>query len=79
MTLLMHIALCVLLTVIAGGCSRPPSPPITVEAPDVATLGDPVEGLRLATIVGCNGCHGKNGGGKVLTEKKVHTGQLHQT
>ena len=33
-------------------------------------MGDPVEGLRVATRVGCNGCHGADGGGRELWEEK---------
>jgi mono/diheme cytochrome c family protein len=55
------------------GCaaSEPPAPVSNdvsaVPAPLVTALvGDPVEGLRVATRVGCNGCHGADGGGKAL-------------
>ncbi|MBC7656196.1 MAG: c-type cytochrome, partial [Frankiaceae bacterium] len=33
-------------------------------------VGDPVEGLRVATRVGCNGCHGADGAGKQLWEEE---------
>jgi mono/diheme cytochrome c family protein len=32
--------------------------------------GDPVEGLRVATRVGCNGCHGTDGSGHELWEEE---------
>jgi len=32
--------------------------------------GDPVEGLRVATRVGCNGCHGADGSGHELWEEE---------
>jgi mono/diheme cytochrome c family protein len=51
------------------GCGAPPDPsaPVTVSAPlTAARVGDPIEGLRVATRVGCNGCHGADGGGKAL-------------
>ena len=44
-----------------AGCGPPPPAPAAA-----ATPGDPVEGLRVATRVGCTGCHGKDGGGKEL-------------
>lgn len=40
------------------------------EAPPPAPVGDPVEGLRVATRVGCNGCHGEGGRGDVFMEGK---------
>jgi len=48
--------------------SASPKPAAAVAAP--APVGDPVEGLRVATRVGCNGCHGADGGGKELWEEK---------
>ena len=48
--------------------STPSPAPATAPAPTLA--GDPVEGLRVATRVGCNGCHGENGSGDVFMEGK---------
>ncbi len=52
-----------------------------VAAP-AAIPGDPVEGLRVATRVGCTGCHGKDGGGKELWGEpgkfQVHSANLTQ-
>jgi mono/diheme cytochrome c family protein len=36
--------------------------------PPPASVGDPVEGLRVATRVGCNGCHLEDGRGRVFRE-----------
>ncbi len=33
-------------------------------------IGDPIEGLRVASRVGCNGCHGKDAGGQVFFESE---------
>ena len=41
-------------------------PEVTTRVDDVA--GDPVAGLRVATRVGCNGCHGEDAGGEVFHE-----------
>ncbi|HEY1036081.1 MAG TPA: c-type cytochrome [Pseudoxanthomonas sp.] len=63
----MRIAPLVLLCLSLVACNRtPPSPPV-VSAP-VPPAGDPVEGLRVATRVGCNGCHGPHGAGEVFQE-----------
>ena len=55
-------------------CSDSSGPATTVspvaEAPPPAPVGDPVEGLRVATRVGCNGCHGEGGRGDVFMEGK---------
>lgn len=69
-----------------AACSAAPEPPaaprpgvaaVAVVAAVAATTpapvlapGDPVEGLRVATRVGCNGCHGEDGGGRELWEDK---------
>ena len=54
-------------------CTESPEP-APVPAPASASLpvpeGDPVEGLRVATRVGCNGCHGQGGAGEVFMEGK---------
>lgn len=58
----MRIALLIVLAVlVACGKSSEPAPraPAVVETP----RGDPVEGLRIATRVGCNGCHKRDGRG----------------
>ena len=52
-------------------CSKSPEPasvpaPVSTELP--APKGDPTEGLRVATRVGCNGCHGEAGAGEVFME-----------
>lgn len=66
---------CVLLCVALAGCSPAPAPapaaPV-VQAPPAAAapVGDPAEGLRIATRVGCNGCHGDDAGGQVFHEDK---------
>lgn len=53
------------------GCGAAPEPPISADT-EMATLvvpiGDPVEGLRVATRVGCLSCHGAEGGGRKLWE-----------
>jgi mono/diheme cytochrome c family protein len=56
-----------------AGCAAAPEPPAQVSVPTpvaAAPVGDPVEGLRVATRVGCNGCHGKDGSGRELWEDK---------
>lgn len=68
-----------------AACAAAPEPPATprpavaagaavadvVAAPAPAFApGDPVEGLRVATRVGCNGCHGADGAGRELWEEK---------
>jgi len=64
-----------MLAVVLSGCSQAPEPPPPAlpeakPAVVVPPAGDAVEGLRIATRVGCNGCHGKGGGGKVFLENK---------
>ena len=69
---ILPVAVLVLLT---AGCSAPvPPPPATAtsEAPAPPT-GDPVEGLRVATRVGCNGCHGADAAGRSFGEEKEGT------
>jgi len=62
-----------------AGCSAAPEPPapralpvpaLAATAVPAALAGDPVEGLRIATRVGCNGCHGADGGGKELWKEE---------
>ena len=56
-----------LLAVVSTACSSPEAPapaaPVALERA-AEPPGDPVEGLRVATRVGCNGCHGV--GSKIL-------------
>ena len=63
-----RIALIVLVSLVACGKSpqpvATPAPTPVVEVPK----GDPVEGLRVATRLGCNGCHEKNAAGGVFME-----------
>ncbi len=64
------------LALLMGGCTRAPEPaglaPANRRATDTSTpapaLGNPIEGTRLATIAGCNGCHGPDAAGKVFVE-----------
>jgi len=56
-----------LLLVACSPASSPSAVPSAAMEP-VPPPGDPVEGLRVATRVGCNGCHGANGGGEVFQE-----------
>jgi cytochrome c553 len=65
----MRIATLLLLLLLAA-CNREPLP---ASAPAIAIEpapppGDPIEGLRVATRVGCNGCHGAKGAGEVFME-----------
>jgi cytochrome c553 len=55
--------------VLLAGCAAAPETPAPVSVPmpiAVAPAGDPVEGLRVATRVGCDGCHGEDGSGRHL-------------
>jgi mono/diheme cytochrome c family protein len=58
-----------------AACAREPEATAQVAAaahPVVAApvpAGDPVEGGRVATRVGCNGCHGKDGQGEVFMDR----------
>jgi mono/diheme cytochrome c family protein len=61
----------VIVIALLAACGKAPAParsaaPV-VETPPVPTA-DPVEGLRVATRVGCNGCHARDGGGKVFDD-----------
>ena len=51
-----------------AAASEPPAAAATV-IPAAVPAGDAVEGLRVATRVGCNGCHGADGGGGELWEE----------
>lgn len=58
------------------GCSRVPgstAPEVVAPPPGpvAAPAGDPVEGERVATRVGCNGCHGKDGQGQVFQDNEL--------
>lgn len=56
-----------------AACGQSPAPTVRVAPAAVqaaATPGDAVEGLRVATRVGCNGCHGEGGRGDVFQENK---------
>lgn len=65
--------LVVILSICAVGC-RPGSETATASSvadlpsAALAATGDPVEGLRVATRVGCNGCHRSDGRGNVFGE-----------
>ncbi len=68
------LAGCLLACVVAA-CNRSPqaqsaTASITAPAPWVVEAGDPIEGLRVATRVGCNGCHGRDAGGRVFHEDR---------
>lgn len=71
-------ALTIVATVLLAACTaapQPPSPPVAPAAPilptpPAAVAGDPVEGLRVATRIGCNGCHGEDGSGRELWKDK---------
>lgn len=57
--------------VFLAACSLPvPEAPAVVAEPEPVAPppGDPVEGLRIATRVGCNGCHGADAAGRVFFE-----------
>ena len=60
-----------LLALFAAGCSSPapPAAPVAANVP-APPAGDPVEGLRVATRVGCNGCHGADAAGRSFSEDK---------
>ena len=54
-----------------AACGKSPAPVATpAPAPAVVDVpkGDPVEGLRVATRLGCNGCHEKDAAGGVFME-----------
>lgn len=57
----MHTKTLILLAILTGG---------TAASGSTVPAGDPVEGLRVATRVGCNGCHGVDGGGHQLWEEE---------
>lgn len=56
-----------------AGCGKAPEPaaaPVPTPSSVAVPQGDPVEGLRVATRVGCNGCHGPGGRGEVFQENE---------
>ncbi|MGH8051403.1 MAG: c-type cytochrome [Arenimonas sp.] len=59
------------LLVILSACAKAPEPNAPAEIIPVAMepVGNSVEGLRIATRIGCNGCHTRNGAGQVFIEK----------
>lgn len=69
------LSLSVFLAACAAAPEPPAAPPVAARpspTPPVppAAAGDPVEGLRVATRVGCTSCHGKDGAGHELWETK---------
>ena len=54
-----------------AACVKEPAPSNADAVPPIVTkpVGNPVEGLRIATRIGCNGCHTGNGAGQVFIEK----------
>lgn len=59
------------LSFLVCACAKEPLPaPSKSQAPEAAKpAGNATEGLRIATRVGCNGCHSRNGGGRVFIEE----------
>jgi mono/diheme cytochrome c family protein len=59
------------LLILLSACARAPEAdaPAASIAPATKPVGDPVEGLRIATRIGCNGCHTRTGAGQVFTEE----------
>ena len=59
-----------------AACGKSPESPPAPAAPAITTTeqtpakGDHVEGLRIATRLGCNGCHARDGGGRVFKENR---------
>lgn len=53
-----------------AACAKSPAPEVAASPTAVRDVakGDPTEGLRVATRVGCNGCHAADGGGKVFDD-----------
>ena len=60
----------VVVLILLAGCNPSPSPmpAAPVAKVEAVAKGDPVEGLRVSTRLGCNGCHEKNGGGGIFME-----------
>ncbi|MCX7041669.1 MAG: c-type cytochrome [Gammaproteobacteria bacterium] len=74
----MRTSLLLVASLAIAGCKAPaPSPEAALATAPAAAVpsapavvpGDPIEGMRVAKRVGCNGCHGKDGGGKELWEE----------
>lgn len=61
----------VILLVLLGSCTKAPpiDAPVTSVAVAEKPVGNAVEGLRIATRIGCNGCHTRTGAGQVFTEE----------
>ena len=61
-----------LFSVLLAACAAAPEPPAPPSPPappaPPVLVGDAVEGLRIATRIGCNGCHDKDGSGSELWE-----------
>jgi mono/diheme cytochrome c family protein len=60
-----------LLAATITACAPEPPPPeaaVPASPSPMVPAGDPVEGLRVATRVGCNGCHGGDAGGRVFMD-----------
>lgn len=63
--------LVIVLAMLAGwAAAAEPSAAVAVGIAVAVPAGDAVEGLRVATRVGCNGCHGADGGGRELWEEE---------
>jgi len=61
----------VVLVVLLSACTKAPQAddPVILTPLVEKPAGDPIEGLRIATRIGCNGCHTRTGAGKVFTEE----------
>ena len=93
----MRLSLLLVTSLAMAGCNAPARSPEAsaastplaataaayVAATPVVIPGDPVEGLRVATRVGCLGCHGEDGGGTELWGEpgkfKVYSANLSET
>lgn len=65
-----RIYLFIVMALLANCAKDPAATDSAAFVPELAKIsGDPVEGLRIATRVGCNGCHSKTGGGRVFVEE----------
>ena len=64
------VVLIALVSLAACGKSPAPASLSPAVATEEAPKGNPVEGLRVATRVGCSGCHNKGGRGDVFHEDK---------
>lgn len=61
----------IVLVVLLSACAKAPQADAQATLISVVAkpVGDPIEGLRIATRIGCNGCHTRTGAGKVFTEE----------